>query len=87
MEAVPDPDPSTVEAFTDEELDALEALADLEASIDPIRPPFGVDPVLWHAAVGHFDALVDALTAEEGADAVGALTAAQSLHDLLRTHV
>ena len=67
--------------------DALDALADLEASIDPIRPPFGVDPVLWHAAVGHFDTLVDALTAEEGADAVGALTAAQSLHDLLRTHV
>lgn len=67
--------------------DALDALADLEASIDPIRPPFGVDPVLWHAAVGHFDTLVDALTAEEGADAIGALEAAQALHDLLRTHV
>ena len=30
MESVPDPDPSTVEAFTDEELDALEALAEFE---------------------------------------------------------
>ncbi|MEN9822550.1 MAG: hypothetical protein RLZ04_976 [Actinomycetota bacterium] len=67
--------------------DALDALADLEASIDPVRPPFGVDPVLWHAAIGHFDTLVDALTAEEGADAVGALEAARALHDLLRSHV
>lgn len=67
--------------------DALEALADLEASIDPIRPPFGVDPVLWHAAVGHFDALVDALTDDEGADAVAATEAARALHELLRSHV
>lgn len=67
--------------------EALEALADLEATVDPIRPPFGVDPVLWHTAVGHFDTLVDALTAENGADVVAAIEAAGVLHELLRAHV
>lgn len=67
--------------------DALESLAALEASIDPVRPPFGVDPVLWHRAIDLFDSLVDALTDEDGADGVTAIQSAEQLFTLLRAHV
>ena len=67
--------------------DGLSKLAEAIAGADPLRPPYGVDLVVWRRTLELADELTAAVTADGGPDVAAATDAASELHALLRSFI